>query len=617
MNDNGFDPKNEKEPWEYGGQPDAWENRPQESGAPQETGAPGEQSGPEAAPETPADEAKPEEGQTAPDAGQGEPSDQKAPQEGAGAPDAGQGAPQDREAPKENPQQDYGAYGPYGPPYGQGGYGQQGYGSPYGGYGQNGYGGYGQGGYNGGGQPPYGPGGSYGQSGPDNRQGSSPYGAPGGRYDNPYGQPYWNYPYGGSPYGQQPPIPPKKMGTGLKVFLWVLGVLAVGLIVGTGVYGIRASYGQQGPNASSSPSSWAQGEASSSASSSGNVIGGVPGDGTNPDSSGIAIRPKPAGAALNANEVYKKVIQSVVGVQTTITGADSRQSGTSEGTGIIATSDGYILTNAHVVDNSKTEPVKVVLHNNQEYEAKVVGYDKTSDLAVLKINANGLSPAEFGSVDGVEVGDQVIAIGNPGGLSFAGSLTGGYISALDRTIEDHSDNGMTYIQTDAAINPGNSGGPLVNMYGQVIGINSNKIIATGYEGMGFAIPVSRAKTIIDDLIANGYVTGRSRLGITAQTVQDMYSQIYGFPQGVLIQSIGDDSDMKGKGVVQGDIITKADGADIASMDDLYAVLNRHKPGDSIKMTIYSTSLSETAGGSKAGTSREISVKLLEDKGETQ
>ena len=604
MNDNGFDPKNKKEPWEYGGQPDTWENRPQENGAPQEdsntpqeapqeTGAPEEQNGPGAAPETPADEAKPE--------------------EGAANPEAGQGAPQDREAPKENPQQDYGAYGPYGPPYGQAGYGQQ---PPYGqgGYGQNGYGGYGQGGYNGG-QPPYGPGGSYGQSGPDNRQGGSPYGAPGGRYDNPYGQPYWNYPYGGSPYGQQPPVPPKKMGTGLKVFLWVLGVLAVGLIVGTGVYGIRASYGQQGPNASS-PSSWAQGEASSSASSSGSVIGGVQGDGTNPNSSGITIVPRPTGAALNANEVYKKVIQSVVGVQTTITGARD-QEGTSEGTGIIATSDGYILTNAHVVDDSKTEPVKVVLHDNKEYAAKVVGYDKTSDLAVVKINATGLSPAEFGSVDGVEVGDQVIAIGNPGGLSFAGSLTGGYISALDRTIEDHSDNGMTYIQTDAAINPGNSGGPLVNMYGQVIGINSNKIIATGYEGMGFAIPVSRAKTIIDDLIANGYVTGRSRLGITAQTVQDMYSQIYGFPQGVLIQSVGDDSDMKGKGVVQGDIITKADGADIASMDDLYAVLNRHKPGDSIKMTIYSTSLSETAGGSKAGTSREISVKLLEDKGETQ
>ena len=610
MNDNGFDPKNEKEPWEYGGQPDDRENGPQEDGAsaredgaPKGTDAPQGQDTPAAGADAPKEPAAPEE-KNEPEAAPDAPADGAKPEEGAGAPDAGQGAPSDREAP-ENPQRGYGgAYGPYGPPYGQSGYGQ-GYGSPYG-----------QGGY--GGQQPYGPGGSYGQGGPNhNGQGGGPYGAPGGRYDNPYGQPYWNYPYGGGPYGQQPPVPPKKMGTGLKVFLWVLGVLAVGLIVGTGIYGIRAAYGQNGP-ASSSPSasSRAQGGFSSSASSSGSVIGGVQGDGTNPNSSGITIVPRPTGAALNANEVYKKVIQSVVGVQTTITGARD-QEGTSEGTGIIATSDGYILTNAHVVDDSKTEPVKVVLHDNKEYAAKVVGYDKTSDLAVVKINATGLSPAEFGSVDGVEVGDQVIAIGNPGGLSFAGSLTGGYISALDRTIEDHSDNGMTYIQTDAAINPGNSGGPLVNMYGQVIGINSNKIIATGYEGMGFAIPVSRAKTIIDDLIANGYVTGRSRLGITAATVQDMYMQIYGFPQGVLIQSVGADSDMKSKGVVQGDIVTKADGTAITDMDDLYAVLNRHKPGDVIKMTIYSTSLSETGGGGKAGTTREISVKLLEDKGETQ
>jgi serine protease Do len=495
-------------------------------------------------------------------------------------------------------------------PYGQ-------YGNPYGGYG-GGYG-YGQqGGSYGGNPPPYGRqpyGGAPGQN-------NSPYGGQNGGNDyrwQQYQQPYGNY-------GPQGPTPPHRMNTGLKVFLWILGVVTVGLIAACGIFAVRTAVpgGASSSGTSSSlpgTSSAVPGGAGSGSSSSGSAssaIGGVQGDGTNPASSGITIEQKPSGLQMGAPEVYKKVIQSVVGVKTTVEGGGTNgESGTSEGTGIIATSDGTILTNAHVVNYSRTNKVQVVLHDNKTYSAKVVGYDKTADLAVLKINATGLSPAQFGSVDDMEVGDQVIAIGNPGGLSFAGSLTVGYISALDRSIEEHSDNGMTYIQTDAAINPGNSGGPLVNMFGQVVGINSNKIIATGYEGMGFAIPVSQAKSTIDDLITKGYVSGRTRLGITASTVTDMYTQFYGFPQGVLIQAIGNDSDMKASGVVKGDIITKADGANITSMDDLYAVLEKHKPGDVVKMTIVSTSLSETGGGKKAGTSREISVKLLEDKGQTQ
>ena len=390
----------------------------------------------------------------------------------------------------------------------------------------------------------------------------------------------------------------------------MFGILVGVLVIATAVYSYRVAHQNPATASSGSPSS-SSSSAANTPSSSG-LIGGVEGNGTNPGSKGIAVQPHPTGTEITATEAYKRVIQSVVGVQTTI-----QQEETSEGTGIIASSDGYILTNAHVINNSKAYPVKVILHNNKAYQAKVVGYDKTSDLAVLKINAKGLSPAIFGSVDGMQVGDRVIAIGNPGGLSFAGSLTGGYISALDRSIEEHSDNGMTYIQTDAAINPGNSGGPLVNLYGQVIGINSNKIVATGYEGMGFAIPVSRAKTIIDNLIAHGYVSGRTRLGIKAKTVEQIYTQLYGYPQGVLIVGVDSDSGLKSRGVVQGDIITEADGTKITDMDGLYAVLNRHKPGDTIKMKVYSTSLSETAGGKKAGTTREVSVKLLEDKGETQ
>lgn len=590
MNDNGFDPNNEKDPWEYGDYQPGTENQ---QSAEQDSNVTDESeeisSGTDSVAETPTN--PPEDGaasgNTPP---QQETSDEETPQGN----DASQSAPNYGQPP-------YPPYGQYGPTYGAGNYGPYG-GQPYGPtYGQPGSTPYGQ--------PNIGNYGGYGNS-VGNQPGGRQY------YDNPYGQPYWNYSYNGQ-YGNQPnsPMPPRKNNTGLKVFLWILGVLVVGLIAATAIYGFQVSNRlpaedstSSAPFFSSSPSDGGGAPSTSSEP----IIPGEAGDGTDPDSSGIIIEPHPTGAALSATEVYKQVIQSVVGVQTTV-----QADGLSEGTGIIASSDGYILTNAHVIEYSNNYPVKVVLHNNKSYEATVVGYDKTSDLAVLKINASGLSPATFGSVDGMQVGDRVIAIGNPGGLSFAGSLTGGYISALDRTIEDHSENGMTYIQTDAAINPGNSGGPLVNLYGQVIGINSNKIVAAGYEGMGFAIPISRAKTIIDDLIARGYVSGRTRLGIKAKTVDAMYSQLYGYPQGVLVVAIDPDSTLDDSGVVQGDIIIEADGTEIVDFDSLAAVLARHKPGDTISMKIYSTSLSETAGGGKSGTTREINITLLEDKGETQ
>ena len=400
------------------------------------------------------------------------------------------------------------------------------------------------------------------------------------------------------------------MSVGLKVFLWILGAVAVVLLAALIFFSVNLSNSPKNSSSSlpSGSSSGIEGTLPKNPDSSGSsseVIGGVQGDGTDQNSAGITIQKKPSGAAFSAKDVYKKVIQSVVGVETTTTGTTDEEGETGVGTGIVATSDGYILTNAHVVDYSRSNSVKVILHNNKEYKATVVGFDKTSDLAVLKINATGLSPASFGSADDSEIGDQVLAIGNPGGLNYAGSLTGGMISALNRTIESHSDNGMTYIQTDAAINPGNSGGPLVNMYAQVIGINSNKIAATGFEGMGFAIPVSKAQPIINQLIRNGYVTGRCRLGITGQTIGSQ-SGLFSTAQGVEIRRIDPDSDMNGKAEV-GDIITEAGGKEITSLDDLYAALDSHKPGDTIPMKIYTSSSS----------TKTIQVKLLEDKGETQ
>jgi serine protease Do len=479
-------------------------------------------------------------------------------------------------------------------------------------------------------QNPYSP---YGQN--NNPYGQGQYNNPYGNYNNPYGgygqnqynqqgqQPYWSYQQYGGQYQQQDPQhqrPPKKKNTGLKIFLWILGILIVGTVTAFGALGAYTTIEQRsGKDVSSSQAQNNNGgdNASSNASSGSSssqvqIQGGITGNGTNPNSSGIVINSNPGGSEMNAKQVYKKVVESVVGVEVAINDATTGESGESQGTGIIATADGYILTNAHVVNYSRANKVTVVLHNSKQYAATVVGYDKTSDLAVLKINATDLTPAVFGNADQLEVGDQVIAIGNPGGMSFASSLTGGLVSALNRTIETHSDNGMTYIQTDAAINPGNSGGPLVNMYGQVVGINSNKIVATGYEGMGFSIPVSKAKAIIDDLISRGYVTGRSRLGITAIAITEVQAQLSGYPVGVMIREIGSDSDLKSSKVVAGDIITKADGQALTSLDDLYAVLNKHKAGDTITLTIYSPGTSSTTSST-----RTVKTKLLEDKGETQ
>jgi serine protease Do len=478
--------------------------------------------------------------------------------------------------PYQNPQTPYSPYGQYNNPYGS-------YQNPYGNY-NNPYGTYGQNQYN---QPP----------------------------QQQQQQQYWNYQQYGGQYQQQnpqQPKPPKKKNTGLHVFLWILGVLVVGFALGFSVLGFQTAMDQKQGSSEITASQPSENESTaSSASSKAQVEGGIQGNGTNPGSAGITVQQQPSGDELNAKNVYKKVVESVVGVETTVAGAIEAQGGVIQGTGIVATSDGYILTNAHVVNYSRANKVKVILHNKKEYEATVVGYDKTSDIAVLKIKATNLTAAVFGNADQLEIGDSVIAIGNPGGMSYSSSLTGGYVSALNRTIESHSDNGMTYIQTDAAINPGNSGGPLVNMYGQVVGINSNKIVETGYEGMGFAIPISKAKTIIDDLVSRGYVTGRSRLGISAIPITEAQSQISGYPVGVIIKAIGADSDLKNSKVVVGDIITKADGQNIASLEDLYAVMNKHKAGETITLTIFSTSADQV------GSTRQVKTKLLEDKGETQ
>ena len=457
---------------------------------------------------------------------------------------------------------------------------------------------------------------------------------------NPYQQRGWNQPPAGNPYTppaggdvppQQPasyspmggpwetPVPEKRrMGTAQKWFLGIIIVLAAGMAVGFFGNAIASAFfgntDGSSPLIPENPSSSSQSESSSQAEATPSPSPEAsPGTGTG---AAIEIVDLPDGEPLEAKEVYQKVAPSVVGIVATVpsdsSDGESEQEVTDQGSGIIATSDGYIITNSHVVNDSRSTKVTVVTRDDVEYDGVVVGYDRT-DLAVIKIDAEGLTPAEFGDVSQMSIGDTVLAIGNPGGLDFASSMTRGIISALDRRLESSSENGMTYIQTDAAINPGNSGGALVNTYGQVIGINSSKLVAEDYEGMGFAIPVSRAEQILNSLMNVGYVEGRTRLGITGRDLSEQEAQFYDVPMGFLILEIDEDSDITAAGGAVGDIICGVDGQEVSNLSEISAVLLNYSPGDQITLTLYRMSDS----GQQSGSEFDITITLLEDKGETQ
>ncbi len=289
------------------------------------------------------------------------------------------------------------------------------------------------------------------------------------------------------------------------------------------------------------------------------------------------------GGKLSATEVFKMASPSVVGVVQYQYSYSLEPSGS--GSGIILSEDGYIVTNAHVIEGA--EAVKVVLYNEQEYEAKVIGADTQTDIAVLKIEANNLVKAEFADSTQVEIGETVYALGNPGGLSLQSSFTNGIISGLDRIISpDDGIYSMSVIQTSAAINPGNSGGALINEYGQVVGITSSKIISTDYEGIGFAIPSATAKPIIEEIMEKGYVSGRAKLGITGTTVDSVTAKYYKVPEGVQIVSIDSDSDLLNTEAKVGDIIIGYNGEEIANMEELQTALTQNDPGDKVKLTLY-------------------------------
>ena len=284
--------------------------------------------------------------------------------------------------------------------------------------------------------------------------------------------------------------------------------------------------------------------------------------------------------------------KSVVGVtvrsvSNTVFGGTSTSD--SEGSGIIYTADGYIVTNYHVIENAisnqSISKVYVTLPNSdEEIEASIIGADSVTDIAVIKIQKEGLSAATFDDSNNLKVGELVVAIGNPLGRELAGSITVGYVSALNRTL---TSNGRTYklLQTDAAINPGNSGGALVSSSGKVIGINTVKIGATDVEGIGFAIPSNIAKPIVDELIKNGKIV-RPYIGISGISLDDNMAKRYNLVKGVYVAKIESSSSAYNSGIKVGDVIVKIDDKEITTIEELNEIKNSKNVGDTVKITVY-------------------------------
>ena len=307
---------------------------------------------------------------------------------------------------------------------------------------------------------------------------------------------------------------------------------------------------------------------------------------TQTDSPVVAIAAKAGPSIVGVKVSY--MTQSFFGTQE----ADE------EGSGIIYSEDGYIITNYHVIEsaiNNNTAVVAISIPNDEKtYEAKIIGGDEATDLAVVKIDKTGLTPAEFGESSKLNVGELAVAIGNPLGQEFAGSVTVGYISALNREI---TTDGRTYnlVQTDAAINPGNSGGALVNSTGQVIGINTVKISVTGVEGLGFAIPIDDAMPIIKELIENGKIV-RPYIGMSGIDLDEMTAKRNNLVKGIYVAQVLNGSPAKEAGIQKGDVIVKFEGTDTITMQKLNQIKNTKKIGDTVTITV-----------NRAG--KEIDIKL--------
>ena len=301
---------------------------------------------------------------------------------------------------------------------------------------------------------------------------------------------------------------------------------------------------------------------------------------------------------LTTAEIYAKYVNSCVGITVDIVSTNvfgQTVTGAAAGSGFVITEDGYILTNYHVIDGANS--IKVTFDDGKEYTATYVGGEEKNDIAVIKVDATGLTPVVIGKSSDMLVGEQVTTIGNPlGELTFSEST--GIISALDRSITMSDGRQMNMIQTDCAINSGNSGGPLFNSHGEVIGIvsakyssGSNSTSASG-EGLGFAIPMDDVANMVSDLVKNGYVTGKPIMGISVADVDESVTS-YGVPQGAIIRVVTPDLCGAKAGLQAGDIVTKIDNTDVTSASDLTSAIGNYKPGDKVTLTIFRSGETKT------------------------
>lgn len=380
------------------------------------------------------------------------------------------------------------------------------------------------------------------------------------------------------PQTPKPPKPPKNKGTntGLKVFAVIVSIM---FVLSTATFVGYALWDNFDNNTDK-----------------GSVSSVDSGQKNDNQGSILDLNPPPKTDTTSLDEngkmtpqaVFKEVGESVVGIVTYVKANGYQVYG--QGSGVIMTADGYIVTNAHVVtaeQGIQIAKIDVVLSNGEYRTAKLIGYDEKTDIAVVKIDEPNLKPAVFGDSDSLEVGESVLVIGNPDGVKFANSLAGGVISALNREVEtDITGKPVKYIQTDATINPGNSGGALVNLYGQIVGIPVAKVVKTGFEGMGFAIPINDVKPIVESIINSGYVTGRVKIGIRYAFISETHSVLNSIPMGLRVASVDETFDAAKQGVLPGDIITHMDGNAVTNTAELETILDSKKPGDNLELTIY-------------------------------
>ena len=398
-----------------------------------------------------------------------------------------------------------------------------------------------------------------------------------------------------SPAPGKPPQKRNRLATGGLIAIFVAVVLLFSALTGGLVYNVMN--GRNGPTATTSETTAGT---TISAETSATTASTDPGSVNNKHFSLADAATRKDGKALSIIEIAAQGKPAVVAINTQVSMQDmfgQPSNYAAAGSGFIISKDGYIVTNNHVIADATT--ITVVLDDGRIFDAKLVGTDTRNDIAVIKVSAADLPTVILGNSDDLEVGELAVAIGNPLG-ELSGTVTAGIISALDREITVDGQT-MRLLQTDAAINAGNSGGALFNSFGDVIAINTAKTSSTGVEGLGFAIPINRAKPIIESLINYGYVRGRTKIGITTRDISAQMAEYYNMTEGIYIYDIEPSSAAAKAGLKKEDVIIAANGEKVLTTSALSDFKDTLSPGDTVKLTIV-----------RNGTQMEIDVVLQED-----